>query len=347
MAADMLIEKIYMSCPLCGKMHDVGKMRRRTYTIIKDENVEYDETYYFCENSDKDENEFCNAAMLNQNLLNARNAYRVRHGLLTSDEIVAIRDEYGMSQVDLARMLGWGEVTISRYESKAIQDDAYDIMLRLVRDNPLQALELLNKNINSFTNEKALEIRNKILEKLDRTGKEFLTRKALEGEYAEFMLPSDANGYCVLNIDKLEAVISYYAKQVDNLYKVKLMKLLWYADVLAYRENGMSITGLVYRHDVMGALPIGHYRLMSLERLNIREEIGYNYLLMIRILPIEDMDYSVLNKDEIAQLDKVIEKFKTYKAKDIVDYMHKERAYKNTNSGEVISFSIAKDLREL
>lgn len=64
----------------------------------------------------------------------------------TSNEIMAIRESYGLSQVDLERLLGWGEVTISRHESKAIQEEAYDTMLRLIRDNPLQALELLKKN---------------------------------------------------------------------------------------------------------------------------------------------------------------------------------------------------------
>lgn len=48
-----------------------------------------------------------------------------------------------MFQVDLAKLMGWGEATISRYESKAIQDKAYDTMLRLIKDNPLQALEFL------------------------------------------------------------------------------------------------------------------------------------------------------------------------------------------------------------
>lgn len=85
---------------------------------------------------------------MNKNLLNARNAYRKKKGLLTSDEIVAIRESYGLSQVDLAKLLGWGEATISRYESKAIQDEAYDMMLRLVKDDPLKAMELLKKNSN-------------------------------------------------------------------------------------------------------------------------------------------------------------------------------------------------------
>ena len=44
-------------------------------------------------------------------------------------------------------------------------------------------------------------------------------------------------------------------------------------------------------------------------------------------------------------MDKVIAKFKDYKAKDIVDYMHDERAYKETKSGEIIPFSLAKEIK--
>ena len=101
-----------------------------TTITIKGKEVVYEERFYFCANADEDENEFENGAMTNENLLNARNAYRVKMGLLTSDEIVAIRESYGLSQVDLAKLLGWGEATISRYESKAIQDEAYDTMLK-------------------------------------------------------------------------------------------------------------------------------------------------------------------------------------------------------------------------
>lgn len=64
---------------------------------IKGEEVIYEEHFYFCSNADKDENEFETGAMTNQNLLNARNEYRINMGLLTSDEIVAIRDSYGLS----------------------------------------------------------------------------------------------------------------------------------------------------------------------------------------------------------------------------------------------------------
>jgi putative zinc finger/helix-turn-helix YgiT family protein len=234
METNKLIRKVHMNCPLCGKTHEVEERKRFVTTTLKGESVTYEERVYFCVNSEEDENEFETGTMTNENLLNARNAYRMKFGLLTSAEIVAIRESYGLSQVDLARLLGWGEATISRYESKAIQDEAYDTMLRLIKDNPLQALEFLKKNNDKFSDSKRSEIHSKIVEKLDTYGKEYLTRQALESEYVNFTEPCDSNGYKALDIDKIEAIISYVAEYISNLYKVKLMKILWYSDTFGY-----------------------------------------------------------------------------------------------------------------
>lgn len=346
MKANMLIRKVCMNCPVCDRIHEVEERKRTAVLTIKGEEVTYEERFYFCTNASDEENEFEIGAMTNENLLNARNAYRVKHGLLTSDEIIEIREGYGLSQVDLARLLGWGEATISRYESKAIQDEAYDTMLRLIKDNPLQALEFLKKNSDKFSGLKRQEIRSRIVEKLDTYGKEYLTRQIFEGEYVSFEEPSDLNGYVPLNIDKLEAVISYFAETVSNLYKVKLMKMLWFADALSYKRTGKAITGLVYRHEAMGALPVGHYSLMNLENINVQEEMGYHYDTMLHVYPNKNVKYSILDEEERAVLDAVVKKFKIYKASDIVDYMHEERAYKETESGTIIPFSLAGEIRE-
>lgn len=157
MEASTLIRKVRMDCPLCGKTHEVEERKRVTTITLKGDKVTYEERFYFCANADDEENEFETGSMTNENLLNARNAYRVKHGLLTSDEIAAIRESYGLSQVDLAKLLGWEEATISRFESKAIQDEAYDTMLRLIKDNPLQALEFLKINADKFSDTKRLE----------------------------------------------------------------------------------------------------------------------------------------------------------------------------------------------
>lgn len=346
METSILIRKVHMNCPLCDKTHEVEERKRFVTVTLKGEEVTYEERFYFCANADADENEFETGSMTNANLMNARNAYRIKHGLLTSDEIVAIRESYGLSQVDLARLLGWGEATISRYESKSIQDEAYDTMLRLIKDNPLIALEFLKKNADKFSGLKRTEIRSRIVEKLDSYGKEYLTRQTFEGEYVNFEEPSDFNGFTVLNIDKIEAVISYIAENVSNLFKVKLMKMLWYVDAFSYKMSGCAVTGMVYRHNDMGALPVGHYSLMNLENLDVREEESDRYDSMLHIYPTKGMDYSVLTVDEKKIIDKVIKKFKNYRAKDIIDYMHEEKAYTETKPGDIIPFSLAKEIRE-
>ena len=45
-------------------------------------------------------------------------------------------------------------------------------------------------------------------------------------------------------------------------------------------------------------------------------------------------------------LDEVIRKFKNYKSSEIAEYMHNEKAYKETKNNQIISFEYAKDLRE-
>ncbi len=339
-----LIRKILMDCPMCDKVHEVEERTRTAAVIIKGETIFCEEKFYFCVNSSEDACEFETGNMTNDNLMAARNAYRKSHNLLTSDEIVSIREAYGLTQVDLARLLGWGEATISRYESKAIQDEAYDNMLRIIKDNPLKAIEFLEKNRDKFPEPRRMQIRSKLVEKMDSYGKEFLTRQALMSEYIRYSELSDLNGYKRLDIDKIEHIVSYYAKRISNLFKVKLMKMLWYADALFSNIHGNSMTGLIYTHEPMGALPIGHYSMMNLENINVKEEEGYDST-KYHFYPNSALDERALSEDEIAVLDMVIAKFKNFNASEIVSYMHKEAAYQKTDPGEIIPYSLAKEIR--
>ena len=75
----------------------------------------------------------------------ASDAYRMAHGLLTASEIIGVRNRYGLSQRGLARILGWGPITVHRYEQGGIQNRAHDTVLRLAARDPefvLARLEL-------------------------------------------------------------------------------------------------------------------------------------------------------------------------------------------------------------
>jgi putative zinc finger/helix-turn-helix YgiT family protein len=63
--------------------------------------------------------------------------YRKKHGLLSADQIRAIRERFELTQADLARLLRLGANTVSRWESgRNVQTAAMDILLRLLRDLP-------------------------------------------------------------------------------------------------------------------------------------------------------------------------------------------------------------------
>jgi putative zinc finger/helix-turn-helix YgiT family protein len=63
--------------------------------------------------------------------------YRRKHGLLSADEIRALRERFDLTQADLARLLRLGANTVSRWEAgRNVQSAAMDILLRLIRDLP-------------------------------------------------------------------------------------------------------------------------------------------------------------------------------------------------------------------
>ena len=334
-------EKVNRDCPMCDKVHEVEKHKERAAMKIKGETVEYAAEYYACpKNGIEGENKWTPAGMLDENLLRARDAYRINHNLLTSEEIMGIRKKYGISQKELSNILGWGNITVSRYETTHIQDETYDGLMRMVTKNPAFALEGLIKHRNVFSEERFEEIKSKIKAMIKAEGNAELKRQEIRNRYIDYDTESEANGYRILDIDKVGDVIAYFANYVKNLYKVKLMKLLWYNDVLFYDRHGKSMTGLVYEHKPLGALPIAHGEIIYLPTVKVAEEEN-EYGTSYNIVALSNPHNPVFSLVEQETLNKVASRFKDISGKDISEYMHGEAAYKNTAEGEIIMYSQA------
>lgn len=333
-------------CPICNKVHELEIKTRETKGYIKGEVVEYEEKYLECLDTASEENEFVSASVMDENLLKARDAYRIKKGLLTSEEIAEIRRYYDLTQHEFSSLLGWGEVTVTRYESKTIQDETYDHLMRMTREDPLFALESLTRHKEKFSLEKYERIRSSIISKVQELGTQFLKKKEIQSIYVGFNSESDCNGYKTLDIDKVNDVVGYFAQNTNRLYKVKLMKLLWYADVLHYKRYGKAMMGLVYQHKTHGALPLGYNEIIYLPSVKVQEEMCYEDI-GYKILPVKDIDLTKLTKKEVEILDLLVHKFKDLRAKEIVEYMHEENAYKLTQPNQIISYEVAKELNEL
>ncbi|OLN32462.1 type II TA system antitoxin MqsA family protein [Desulfosporosinus metallidurans] len=346
MNKDYLVRTIEMDCPLCNKIHAIEERKGTTQAIIKNEVVDYEQVYYCCALSDEEENDFVPGGIMDENLLRARNAYRVKKGLLTSDDIAKIRSFYGLTQSDFAALLGWGDVTVTRYESKFIQDETYDNIMRMVYNNPMFALGCLERHKERFNPEKYAKIRKSIKERVVELGNLYLKRQEIESLYVNFEEETDYNGYKVLDIEKLSNVIGYFAQFMDHLYKVKLMKLLWYTDTIFFGRYGKSMTGLVYKHKPLGALPIAYDEIIHLPTVKVVEDI-INEDICYKICPNKEVSISEFTLKELSVLELVATKFKNHRSKEIVDYMHMEKAYKETQQNQIIPYTLAKRLREL
>ncbi|KJS19272.1 MAG: hypothetical protein VR72_19930 [Clostridiaceae bacterium BRH_c20a] len=346
MNKDYLISTIQMDCPICNKVHSLKLRKRLTQSIFKDETVDYEEVYYLCPLGDEEENEFVPAGLMDENLLRVRDAYRQKKDLLTSNEIADIRGYYGLTQSDFSALLGWGDVTVTRYETKTIQDETYDNIMRMVYENPMFALECINKHKDRFTLEKYTKIRKNVANKVEEVGNLYLKKQEINSLYVNFPEESELNGYKKLDIEKIASVIGYFSQFVDNLYKVKLMKLLWYADAIFYGRHGKSMTGLVYRHMPLGALPIAYDEIIYLPTVKVVEEIIYDDI-SYRICPNKEVNISGFSLEELSVLETVATTFKNHKSKEIIDYMHKEKAYTDTLPNQIIPYNLAKQLNEL
>ena len=135
----------------------------RKYEI--NENCEYKDIkfnvtleYYY---NDIIEEYYVDAKLGNENLRKIRNEYRKIKNLLTDEDIKNIRNQYNLSQRDFAIALGFGEVTITRYESKTVQDKAQDNVIRKSK-NPKDFLILLEQNKNKYIDVNGTEKYNEL-----------------------------------------------------------------------------------------------------------------------------------------------------------------------------------------
>lgn len=326
------MKKVNYVCPFCGNSDEVYLLTQKTNIEIKHQLVEYEEKVLKCKAC---EEEFEDVNMTNDNLLAARDAYRKNNDLLTSSEIAQIRKKYSLSQLDFSLALGWGEVTITRYESKVIQDGTYDLIMRMSKDDPYFMLKMLEENKNNFSEEKYEKIRNCIMACVDI---DEMNINQIKSQYIVFKEPSNQNGYTILDIEKLNNIIGIILSKVNFMYKVRFMKSLWYIDELYFEKAGKSATGLVYLHRDMGALPICYDEILSLPAVQSELEYYENGNMGYKLSVSRNFKAHKIPKLLEEIIDEVVEKFNYKSAREIVEYMHKEKAYIETKEMEVIPF---------
>ena len=169
-------------CVCCMEIHEVKTVLVREKVTFKRRKVDYDALYQYCDNSDE---LYMDERQIQENDIRLKNAYRKKEGLLTSDEICAIRAKYNISQKDLCTLLGWGGKTITRYESHQVQDKAHDTILKKIDEDPEWFLILLN-DAREYLSTEAYQKYLGVATALYEENRDAYLRKAIEASYAKY-----------------------------------------------------------------------------------------------------------------------------------------------------------------
>ena len=148
-------------CPTCNKEVSYYVKREIETYPVKNDQISIMASIACCENCDE---KLWNAELDSNNLKSAYRVYRSNHKLLQPEEIREIREKYEISQTVFARILGFGDKTITRYENGSIQDEAQNNLIWLMA-NPIVFKMMLNKNLKAITNneyQKLCKIINKL-----------------------------------------------------------------------------------------------------------------------------------------------------------------------------------------
>jgi len=318
--------------------HEVDTVEVIDNEIYKDEEVSFAAIYDYCSNAD----EYLETEdMIKANSLATKDAYRKKVGLLTSGEIIDIREKYRVSQKDFSEILDWGRATITRYENHQIQDRAHDDVLRKIDLDPKWFLEMLKRAKGSISDKAFNKYYHEASEQFKKKRNQYLI-DSIQAIYADF---DDENqtGRVEMNLKKVVEMINYLTANVSSLHKVKLMKMLWYSDSLHFKRNGVAISGLAYISLPMGAVPEGYDQIVLLDGVNF-DTVWYGENVAYKFKPAQDFQVKELSESEIKTLNEIISQLGNLNTDEIVEKMHKEESYRCTNSNCIIPFSFAKNL---
>jgi putative zinc finger/helix-turn-helix YgiT family protein len=326
-------------CPRCEKTTEIEYIKTVEEIEVRGEPISVPAEFLKCLSCGE---EFDDPNSKQDPLIEAYREYRRRHEMMQPEEIRELRRRYGLTQKDLSKLLGWGDVTLSRYENGALQDNTHDTILKMVKE-PHNLLTLIERKGEFISEQRRQHITALLQSEVEETHSFPYIYAEVFGRYASNIL----SGFKKLDIDKVFQSIIFFCE--GGAVKTKLNKLLFYLDFKHFKDYALSITGLRYVHLEYGPVPDNyeHYYATLLNDENaIRIEEEFNgYDLMDLFYPNKTPDLSIFNESEIKTLMMVKDFFKTYNATAIKNFSHEEKGYKETPDRQIIPYSYADNLK--
>ncbi len=326
-------------CPNCERETDIKLIRSTEEIKVRGEPIKVPVEYYKCLSCGE---EFEDPHSNDDPLDKAYREYRKRHGMMQPEEIQNLRKRYGLTQAEMARLLGWGAITLSRYENGALQDEAHEKLLRLSED-PRNLLQLIEETPGALLDEK----RQHLVERLRVAEFEAYSFERIYEERFGKYRADEFSGYSVFDFSRAINAILFFCE--EGVLKTVLNKLLFYLDFKHFKDNIVSVTGLRYAKVPFGPAPDKwqHYFALLIDEGALRsEEIFYDEdVTGEKFISQKRPDRNIFSDTELMTLISIKKYFHGWTAKRISEFSHNEKGFKETLQGKFISYIYAKNLQ--
>jgi putative zinc finger/helix-turn-helix YgiT family protein len=332
-----------MLSPMTGK--EMKLLIRESTLAIRKESFPVMYHVWQCEDTGE---EFEDSNMMETNLRQAADQYRSKHNLPFPEEIMEIREQYGISASRMSEVLRFGINQYKQYESGELPSESNASLIFLAH-HPKGFCQLVELS--------GLEEAEK--ERLVRKAEELLKKNAhwREHEWTTNLLmgssrPDVERGFRQPNPHRLGAMTRFFADKT-SIFKTQMNKILFYADFVHFKRHGRSISGAKYRAIEMGPVPNnfdGLFQFVENEGFVRIEHHEYpNGSIGSKFLPggeIQISDY--LDESETTTLRDVSERFKNVKSQEIIQISHEEDGWqKNAANRSLISYLDAYRLKAM
>jgi len=180
------------------------------------------------------------------------NQYCRKYGIPYQDEIVAVREKYGLSAAKMSAILGFGPNQWRKYEQEEIPNVSNGRMIRSIM-NPKVMLDMVESAREVLTEKEYDKIRVRVQQLVADSDRHHIEQYEMGRVYA--VARGQENGFAPLSLERLKNVMLYVLEHCEEVWETKMNKLLFYIDFLSYKERGVAMTGLCYRAIDFGPVP--------------------------------------------------------------------------------------------
>lgn len=314
-----------MKCAFCcGNALQMVELIKISY---RKEDFKVHKKYYKCQNCKE---QFTTDELDNVNINQVYDQYREKYNIPFPEQLIKARESYGLSAAKMAGVLGFGTNIYRNYENGEVPNLSNGTLLNIAMQ-PKEFLKIVESKDSLFTKrqfEKTIQNIEKLVLADDNTN---YLKKLL---WDDRKTPNELSGYSMPSFEKFANIVLFYLEANENIFKVKMNKLLYYTDFLHFKRFGHSISGYMYQAVQMGPVPFRYdaiYDLLTYENFIDFVFADVKSSQVDKPVPLKKFDKTLFTPGEIEVMDEIFKRFNKINTGELIELSHNEKGWIEEN----------------